>query len=269
MFPDYHIHSVFSADCETDVEKIIEKAKSIGMKSLCFTDHNDLDFPEIPDMVIFDLEIDKYMETLSELKRKHPDFDIRIGVEQGVMPSTIERLNNYSSEHPGLDFIICSTHVVLGTDPYYKTVFENYVEEKVYRTYFEDILNTVQKFHDYSVYGHIDYILRYGPTKAENFTMQKYGNLFEEIFKNIIEKGKGIEINTGSLYRELDFPHPHIDLLRLYKSLGGEIITIGSDSHDLDHIGYAFDKARELLLAEGFRYYTEFKKLKPEFKSLT
>jgi histidinol-phosphatase (PHP family) len=95
--------------------------------------------------------------------------------------------------------------------------------------------------------------------------MQKYGNLFEEIFKNIIEKGKGIEINTGSLYRGLDFPHPHIDLLRLYKSLGGEIITIGSDAHHLEHVGYAFNDAAKSLRSLGFRFYCTFRDMKPTF----
>ena len=268
LLPDYHLHSSFSGDCETELLSIIDKAKSLGMESLCLTDHNDLDFPETPDGVRFDLDIDTYLKTLTELRDSLSGIDLRIGVEQGVMPETIDILNTYSSEHPGLDFIICSTHTLKGYDPYYPQVFEAYPEEDVYRMYFEDILNTVNNFRDYNVYGHIDYIFRYGPTKGENFSIIKYYDIFKAIFTKIIENGKGIELNTGSLYRELTYIHPRLDILRVYKELGGEIITVGSDSHDTEHIGYGFDRARDLLLSEGFKYYTEFKNMNPEFKDL-
>ena len=268
MLPDYHLHSSFSGDCETDVNLVIEKAISLGMKSICLTDHNDLDFPETPDNVRFDLDIDAYIDYLTGLKAMLGNFDLRIGVEQGLMPETIDKLADYSKLHKGIDFIICSTHVVKGMDPYYPELFEAYEEETVYRLYFEDILNTVSHFTDYNVYGHIDYVLRYGPSKGRNFSYQKYSDLFEEILKNIINNGKGIEINTGSLRKGLDYMHPNIYLLKMYKELGGEIITVGSDAHFADHVGHAFDRAEELLKSEGFKYYTEFRDMQPEFKPL-
>ena len=269
IFSDYHVHTSFSADCKTDIEELIIKAKQLGMKSICFTDHNDKDFPDTPEGLLFDLEIDEYIDSLSELRRQHSEdggIDIRIGVEQGVMPSTCEVLDSYSKDHPGIDFIICSSHVVNGYDPYYPEYFEACPDEKTaYRQYFETILYNVTHFNDYNVYGHLDYILRYGPTKADNFDVRDYMELFEVIFKNIIEKGKGIEINTGSLYRGMDFMHPHIGLLRMYRDMGGEIITVGSDTHDVKHLGYAFDSARKLLISEGFKYICEFKAMKPQF----
>ncbi len=269
IFADYHVHTGFSGDCETGIPDIIAKAKQIGMKSICFTDHNDMDYPDTHEVIDFNLDIDNYIETLNRFREKTNGLDIRIGVEQGVMPSTCERLDSYSREHPGIDFIICSSHIVMDCDPYYPDYFEMCPDEKTaYRIYFETILHNVTHFHDYNVYGHLDYILRYGPTKADNFDAGDYMELFEEIFKHIIYDGKGIEINTGSLYRGMDFMHPHLDLLRLYHDMGGEIITVGSDTHDIEHLGYAFDRARELLLSEGFKYICEFKAMKPQFISI-
>ena len=86
--------------------------------------------------------------------------------------------------------------------------------------------------------------------------------------KTIIEDGKGIEINTGSLYRGMDYMHPHIEILKTYKELGGEILTFGSDAHDLEHIGYGFDNAAEIAKSIGFKYYTTFRSMKPNFASL-
>ena len=277
--PDYHLHSSFSADCDTDINEIIKNAMSKGMSSLCFTDHNDLDFPDTPDKLVFDLNIDEYIPALLELRAKYisSGFDIRIGVEQGVMRSTCETLNNYSKEHPGLDFIICSSHVVDGGDPYYKESWY-YPDgspkdaDKLYTEYYEDMLYNVQNFNNYNVYGHIDYIFRFGDKIDSHIFKEKYfsryKDIFYEILKTIIENGKGIEINTGSLYRGLDFAHPHIETLKMYKELGGEILTFGSDAHDLEHIGHAFDEAAEMAKSVGFKFYCTFKDMKPEFLNL-
>ncbi len=286
LVPDYHLHSCFSSDSDSKPEDIIKTAETLGLGSICFTDHNDLDFPDNPENITFDLNIDDYIEYLKDLKTRYENkLDIKTGVEQGLMPSTCDTLNNYSKEHPGLDFIICSSHVVNNMDPYYKESWKNpdgtYKDEnELYIHYFEDMLYIVSHFNDYNVYGHIDYIFRYGPTdkpdftkvNAENFKeiyFPRYKDIIYEILKNIVENGKGIEINTGSLYRGMDYAHPHIEILKLYKELGGEIITFGSDAHDLTHIGYQFKEASEMISSMGFRYFSTFKDMKPDFHNLS
>ncbi len=275
---DYHLHSEFSSDCNTDIDLLIKSSMDKGLSSICITDHNDLDFPDVPDHMKFDLDMDAYKPRLKELREKYsPEFDIRFGVEQGVMPSTCERLNNFSSIHPELDFIICSSHVVKGKDPYYPDAFQypdgSPIEpSEVYLSYFEDMLYNVTHFTDYSVYGHIDYIFRYGPDHVDDSLFRdKYfditKDILHDILENIIKNGKGIEINTGSLYRGMDFMHPHPLILQMYKDLGGEIITFGSDAHDTQHIAYSFDKAVQLAKDMGFKAFCTFKNLKPEFHS--
>ena len=280
IFADYHLHSEFSSDCTTPLNDIIKAAKDKGLTHLCLTDHNDLDFPDVPDHVRFDLDTDNYINTLQKLRNQIiSDFDLRIGVEQGVMPSTCETLNSFSKEHPGIDFIICSSHVVNGEDPYYPQTFQ-YPDGspkdpvKIYISYFEDILYNVQHFNDYNVYGHLDYILRYGPDHIteESFERNLYTiikDLIYEILKTIIYEGKGIEINTGSLYRGMDYSHPHPLILKMYKDLGGEILTFGSDAHDTQHIGHELDNAGLLASSMGFKYWCTFKDMKPEYHSIT
>lgn len=269
IIPDYHLHTAFSTDCSTDPEALMKEAMQKGLTSFCITDHNDIKYPDTPEHITFDLDMNSYLTTLLELKKKYEGaFDLRIGIEQGVMPETCEELKDFSLNYPELDFIICSTHIVDNMDPYYPDYFIGKDEKDAYRHYFEEILYTVNHFNDYDVYGHIDYILRYGPTKAENFCFSDYSDVLSEILKCIIKNGHGIELNTGSLYRGLDFAHPHPDILKLYKSLGGEILTLGSDSHDISHISYGFTEAREYLKTYGFRYFCTFKNRTPDFHPL-
>ena len=54
----------------------------------------------------------------------------------------------------------------------------------------------------------------------------------------------------------------------MYKELGGEIITIGADSHKVDDVGRLVEAANKLLIETGFKYSTVFRKRKPEFITL-
>ena len=276
--PDYHLHTLFSGDCETPLKDIIESALSKGLKSICITDHNDLDLPGEPHMddgtpISFDLDIDAYipeMQSLRESVLKDYNFDLRIGLEQGVMPSTCKKLADYSKVHPELDFIIASTHIVDDMDPYYPEFWEDRDPMKCYMSYFETTLYNAENFSDYNVYGHLDYILRYGPCpkKKELVDIKPFMEIIEAILKAILDHGKGIEINTGSLYRGMDYSHPHTEVLKLYKELGGEILTFGSDAHDSIHIGHVFDAAADMARAMGFKYYCTFKNMKADYHNL-
>ena len=62
--------------------------------------------------------------------------------------------------------------------------------------------------------------------------------------------------------------HPCTDILKRYRELGGEIITVGSDSHDIAHIGDYFQRATEVLKECGFRYYIVFEQRTPEYIKL-
>ena len=74
----------------------------------------------------------------------------------------------------------------------------------------------------------------------------------DAILKNLIETGKGIEINTAGIrYGTKTNPEPAI--LKRYRQLGGELITIGSDAHKLSDIGSHMNIAKDLLNNYGFR----------------
>lgn len=271
IFPDYHIHSSFSEDCETDINDIIASAKSKGLSSICITDHYDMDFPVLKEdpNIRFDLNLPEYIKALQHLRDNlSPDFDLRIGIELGTMPYTLEKLTHYVKDNPYFDFIISSTHIVDDMDPYYPSFYEGRDIKDAYRRYFEDELYAVTNFESYDVYGHLDYILRYGRDPENPFNPKDFMEIFQEIFKQIISKGKGIEINTGGLYKGLNNTHPCKEYLKLYKELGGEIITVGSDAHTPDKVGYGFDIAKDLLLECGFSYYCTFKNRKATYNKI-
>ena len=266
IYIDSHVHTSFSGDSDTPPEKQIEQAISLGMPVLYITDHQDFDCP--PGVPEFTFETEPYFRKLRELKEQFQDrIELRIGVELGLQTNIPTDLTAYASGHP-FDFIIGSTHVCCGMDPYYPEFYENRSEEEAYRSYFEYELENIKAYDCFDVAGHLDYVVRYGPNKNTFYSYEKYKELFDEILKTLIAKGKGIECNTAGFKAGLNHPHPTEEILKRYRELGGEILTLGSDAHQTVHLAYHFSAIGDLLKSCGFRYYTVFKDRKPEFLPL-
>ena len=263
---DMHMHSQFSGDSDSPQEAMILSAIAKNLGGICFTDHLDIDYPDEPELFLLDLP--NYTASITALRDKYADrFPIRMGIELGLQPHLAELHKDILSQYP-FDFVIGSSHVVHGFDPYYPQFYHNRDEKNCYLEYFESILENIQAFDDFDVYGHIDYVVRYGPTKNKNYLWTEYQDIIDEILRLLIQKGKGIEINTGGFKYGLGHPNPTEEIIMRYHELGGEIITLGADAHSPEHVGYDFEKLPAILNAAGFRYFTVFHNRKPEFIKL-
>lgn len=266
MKTDVHMHTSFSYDSEAAPEEMVQGAIEKGLEVICFTDHYDKDYNYEGRECIFDL--DKYFKTMKDLQDRYKDrLDIRIGVELGLMPHLGPEFYEITSRYP-FDFVIGSVHVVQGMDPAMGTIFEKCRDEEVYRMTFRETLKDIQNIKDFDVLGHVDYVVRYSKGDIEEYSYRKYADEIDAVMKELIIRGKGIEVNMAGLKYGLPFAHPHPDILKRYRELGGEIVTVGADGHKPEHIAYHFHLADDLLKSCGFKYYTEFKGRKPIFKQL-
>lgn len=258
---DYHLHTNFSFDSETDPQDMIKSAIDKGIKTICITDHQDLDFAEPG----WEVDFSKYIPYFEEMQNKYKEkIEILIGVEIGLQPHLKETNESITKKYP-FDFVIGSVHLFDGCDPYYPEYFLDKTDEEGYRRAFEITYENLKVAEDYDSLGHLDYIVRCGKKREEEYKISKFADYIDEILKILISKGKGLEINSGGLKKGLSFAHPHPEILTRYKELGGEIITIGSDSHTPQDIAYSFSTVNEYLKSLGFKYYAEFRKRKPEF----
>lgn len=267
---DYHLHSSFSGDSDTPMEEMVLKGISTGLSTMCFTEHLDMDYPcqKPEDEGLFELNTDSYLYELIRLKEKYAgQIRILFGVELGIQPHLRRELAVYAKSYD-FDFIIASSHVCNKKDPYYPAFYEGRTDEEAYREYFSSILDCLKTFGNFDVYGHLDYVVRYGKTKDADYSYDKYKDLLDRILETLLEMEKGIEVNTGAAGYHLKELNPCTDILKRYKALGGEIVTIGSDAHDPAAIGRSFDRAGDVLRECGFRYYTTFEKRTPEFHRL-
>lgn len=270
MIADQHLHTRFSTDSTSSPEDMIREAVRRGMKALCVTDHFDMDYPADPETgeIPFQLDVPAYFRKISEMKEMFQgEIKIGLGVELGIQEHLADRLGHLLQERP-FDFVIGSFHLIDGKDPYYPDSFPELTDRELYRAYFQSMMRTLGKFHGFDALGHLDYVVRYGKKKQQDYRWREYADEIDEILKLLIRYQIALEVNTGGLKYGLGFPNPHPEILRRYKELGGELVTAGSDAHEPRYIGYGFEAAKELLEQAGFRYYVRFENRHPVFLPL-
>jgi histidinol-phosphatase (PHP family) len=263
---DYHIHSEFSDDSSEKMINIVEEAIKKGCKKLCFTEHMEFNYPF--EELKFELDYDSYKKEFEKIKAIYEkQIDLYMGVEMGIQngEDEIQQTINYAKDH-NFDFIIASAHCLEGEDLYSMDSNTENIDE-FFTRYFYEMLNVFKHYNDYDVVGHIDLIRRYFP-QARDHKLGKSKEALKELLNHIIENGKGIEINTGGLFYDSANINPTLDILKLYKDLGGEIITIGSDSHVAERVMSNYSTGIEALKKAGFEYITTFSQRKKEFHKI-
>ena len=273
---DMHMHTWFSTDSEACPRDMADEAVRKGLKTICFTDHFDKYDLEWGEECIFD--VDAYFVEMQKLQEEYAGkLNIRIGIELGLRTYLKDYYEELTKKYP-FDFVIGSVHNVpykkdaegniLYTDPAAEKLFTDRTDKEAYRLMMETTLENVRTSDCFQTLGHLDYVVRYGKSREKEYSYTDYADIIDEILKLLIEKEKGLEVNSAGLKYGLPFAHPHPDVLKHYRELGGEIITIGADAHKPEHIAYDFAKAEEILKSCGFKYYTEFFEQKPVFKQL-
>lgn len=261
MYWDYHMHSSFSADSTTPMKDMIEKSIVLGLKEICFTDHVDYDIIGNPNVKV---NYHEYFETLNTYINLYKDkISIKKGIEMGLQNHILDKCS-YDIENNDFDFVIASVHTIDRLELFTGDYHKNKTQREVYEGYYSRLLELISNFNNYSIVGHLDLIKRYG-NYPEILKDSIFTDYLEEILKKVISQGKGIEVNTSSFRYNLPDLTPSMGILKLYKALGGEIITIGSDAHNPEQIATKFKEVNEILKNIGFKYISIFNKMKPEF----
>lgn len=260
---DYHIHTDLSADCETPMERMAEAARRRGLKEICFTDHIDLDFPGDIDFV-FDFR--EYDREFTEVKSAYPDINIKKGLEAGLELQTAKSMAKIAAEYD-LDYVIGSKHLVYGLDPYKSEIWRLYSMQEAYTAYLQECIECASNCDFYDVFGHLGYISKFCPFEDPLLRYGNYEDAVDTLLKMLIEKGKGIEVNTSGL-KNTGSVMPEVSIIKRYFELGGEIVTVGSDAHEESAVGRAVNETLEILKRIGFRYVCAFDKRRPRYISI-
>lgn len=259
-FVDSHLHSQFSPDSIMTLEEAVERAQELNLAAIAVTDHVDLKSP--PSNYTFYFEPEEQQALIDQLQRES-SFKIFKGVEVGLQENNIEESLQFVNSH-SFDSIIGALHYVDEEDPFYGHYYKGREEKRAYRRYLELLYNLTTQFEEFDILAHYDFVARYSPYGERIIRYRDFSDIFDALFKYLIENGKALEINT-STYRDREGGATELDhnVLHRYREMGGELITLGSDSHSIERVGERFEPFAHLLKGLGFKYITHFEKRKP------
>jgi len=260
---EYHHHTDNSFDSKVSMDDVCEQAIKKGINEICFTEHFSVN-PKAP--TYGHMDFTRYFAQINECREKYRDrLVIKVGIEL-CEPHLLTEEYNQALNDLELDFILGSVHNIN------ETKLRKYMHDKslqeIYQGYFEEVLSMVS-IADIDVIAHLDLMKRYAKESIGNYKFSEFQGIIERILSKGIERSIGIEINTSGLSDiKVGEAFPTMNILKLYKSLGGEILTIGSDSHQVKTVGSHLEEALSMAKEAGFEYIYTFETRKPKRISL-
>jgi histidinol-phosphatase (PHP family) len=276
---DCHTHTQFSVDSDADIGLCVKRAAELGLAAYAITDHCECNgwykkehYPEdtwyLRESFDYAADFEGSVAAVTALKEKYADkLDLICGVELGQILHDVEVAKIVNADKR-VDFIIGSVHQVMGEQDFYFIDYEKLTMDEIYsllERYFKEVYE-VSKTDLFDVIGHITYCLRY--MKQRNgieADISRFDDIIAETLRNLAANGKGIEINTSGLRQGFGDCFPSLKYVKMYRDLGGEIITVGSDSHTVGDIAANSADGIALAAAAGFTQLTYFKQRKPYF----
>lgn len=259
---DYHIHSCHSTDGYDEVAEICKAAIKNGLKEIIITDHFE---PTINDPSYSKYKPYDYWLDVALANAYFKDYlKVKIGVELGQPHLFMDSSLALTKLIP-YDYVIGSAHKFPTGIDCSEINYHAYTIEDVCELYLNQ-LKELATIADFDCIGHLDLIKRYC-TKIykKRISLSVQTELLTQVLKILIARGKGIEINTSGLRQAPEDTMPGIDILRIYRELGGEILTLGSDAHLAKDVGAGIQIALENAREAGFHHLTLFDSRKPEW----
>ena len=266
MLTDYHVHlrpddldaGFEDAFSESNVARYREAADEAGIAELGVSEHVHRftqclelwDHPFWREMATDDL--DRYCAYVRE------QTDLRLGLEVDFVPGREDRTANLI-ERCELDYAIGSVHF-LGDLAVDFDRFDIWATgrrpEEVWRRYFETLAEAARSGL-FDILAHPDLVKMWGsgrPLPAGD--LRRY---YEPALEAIADSDVAIEVSTAGLRKPVAEIYPAPAFVAGAVEAGAPV-ALSSDAHVPEHVGYAYDRALELLDAAGVRELAVFQR---------
>ena len=264
---DLHTHTYYSFDGHIHPFDLCEAACKAGLFGIAMSEHYDF---YADDSFLYYRLFEAGRNPMLERMRSLYGDRLRIwkGIELG-QPHYNLRLYRELMRRADFDLIIGSIHDLPPKENIYNI---NYRSEKdcdrVFECYFDEMAKMIEAC-DFDILAHLDYPVRVmGGVFEDTPELERYESLIRPILRRCVEKEIALEVNTAGLHKWQKRPGPGLWVLRAYKAYGGEMLTLGSDAHRLQHVARGFDWAADMIRQAGFDRITYFEKRRPKFIDL-
>ncbi|MBQ2932285.1 MAG: histidinol-phosphatase HisJ family protein [Clostridia bacterium] len=260
-----HTHTNNSVDCKALPIDMCKSAINAGLSGIAFCDHchgGNYITHRTYSVLKGSMQDAKLMASQFE-----GSLEVLAGAEFDEILWSPEYINRLIESSP-LDIVLASVHRVrTNLDPNYisRVNFSAYTNTQLRehaKSYFEDVLETAEKC-DFDVLSHLTLILRYvrGSHKLD-LDLAEFMPIIDKTLKVLISREKALELNSSE-FENIGFM-PDAEILKRYRSFGGELVTIGTVAHKPKRIDYGICEAVQLLKDCGFDSYYYYKNRQPQ-----
>lgn len=256
---DYHIHESYSEDAQySTVERYILEAEKKGIEEIAFTTHFIITGP-YTNYGPQPSQIPEYIDNIHRLDET-TDVRLKVGLEVDYFSEKERELKALIDEY-NFDFILGGVHYIRNYDiagrsdtPLFfsgRSVLEATSE---YFSVWKDAIESGI----FDVMSHPDYWKRFlYLVRPEPAAFSEYGRVNEAI-DSLLSYNVGIEVNSSGRRHKQGAQYPAREFLEAVHSAGLKKVTIGSDSHLPEQLGFWLPEAVELLKDVGFKYISSF-----------
>ena len=271
LYCDFHTHTYFSFDGELDStpEALCRRALEAGISDICITDHCDIDCESEGLYPAY-----RHEEAFAEMLRAKEKFRGRVnlclGIELGNPHHAPDEAAKVLAAHP-YEFVIGSLHNLKDMPDFCMFRYEMMTPEWIDRLFSKALDEQMElcRFPGIHTLGHSTYMHRYLTVAGIKFDFAPYRDRFVALFEELIRRDVALEVNVSTLWKGYGFAMPDREVLQLYKSFGGELVTIGSDAHAPENVGNCISDGSRLLRECGFDKIVAYKGGKQFFVPIT
>lgn len=254
---DYHIHTELCEHASGTTDEYIEAAIDRGLNEIGFSDHAPLP-PGLRDGITMTPDQTEKYISLIESKRDEYSGRIAVKVAFEVDFPLMDSFDRKYFADKRLDYMIGSCHF-LGDwafdHPANISEFDKRDINEVYRQYYE-VISQLARSKYFNILGHIDLVKKFGHRPDCDLS-----GILERLSKILAENEISVEINTAGLRKPVEEIYPSSEILDILFRMNVPV-TLGSDSHAPQEVGFEFEKAVKLARRAGYRKISGFSRRK-------
>lgn len=267
---DYHMHTAVTIDGKMNEPEACERALSLGIQEIAFTNHvmlNQPDYLMSPEAFV------AHWKQIQACQKRYPQLTIRVGIEMDYYNDREKDITESLQGYEGLigrpfDFVMGSIHELHGIFFSNKNqapkLYTDNDPVALYSDYFALQTKAVQS-RLFDVMAHPDLIKKFTHELTPPLPFETYRPAVELFIDALLEAEVGIEINTKGLKLKVGKTYPSNEILGLYLSKAREckrepILTIGSDAHVDNEVGDYLEDVATTLLKFGQNTIVHFEK---------
>lgn len=242
---NYHTHTnrCGHADMASD-EEYVRLAKEAGITQLGFSDHVPVTELESrnPNQQMHISEIDEYITSIANLKKKYKDIQILVGFEAEFDSRKEQYLGELRDK---VDYMILGQHFI--TDAFGEIILP--VNNPNYPTQYAEVLCQAMNTGIFDIVAHPDIFMQFRDTldseQKKKLFMDNARAAIEKICKTAEAIGIPLEINFEGIskkdkfgnilkYSDGEFAYPHSEFWKIASETGVKVLY-GVDAHNPEH----------------------------------